>query len=293
MMDPAALPLPPRPQWIAWISVVLGLLGTPALALDGAALYRAQCARCHGPEGRGNGPEAAVLAHPPRDLRDGFLARHSVDDLVARVRSGRTLPLTVDPTALGKALDDVDAVTAHIRRIPAIDWGEARRGRHVYLQRCEGCHGPTGEGARPNVPLDRIPPDLGGADERSRLVGDRRDLAVRHALPGMLGLKQVPGDPEARALSAWVAVLSPGYRLYERYCAGCHGEDGRPPPGLDAADRPKVVFDAAYLASLAPSEFDDAATHMVVTKKPRMPHLAAEVSEGEARAIVEYLRTLP
>jgi hypothetical protein len=54
-----------------------------------------------------------------------------------------------------------------------------------------------------------------------------------------------------------------------------------------------MVFDAAYLASLQPGELEDAATHMVLTKEPRMPHLAGEVSEGEARAIVEYLRTLP
>jgi len=292
-MDAPALPPPARRQWIAWIGLALGLWGAPAAALDGAVLYRAHCARCHGPDARGSGPEAAVLAHPPRSLRDGFLTRHSVDDLVARVRTGRTLPLPLDPPALGRTLRDIEAVAAHIRRLPTVDWVEIRRGRDVYLQRCEGCHGPTGEGARPDVPLDRIPPDLGGADVRNRSVADRRDLAVRHALPGMPGLSQVPGDAEARALSAWVAILSPGYRIYGRYCEGCHGEDGHPPAGLATPDRPKVVFDAAYVASLQPGELEDASTHMVVTKEPRMPHLAGELSEGETRAIVEYLRSLP
>ena len=147
MMDTPVQPFA-RGRWVVWIGLVLGLSGAPASARDGATLYRDQCARCHGPEARGNGPEAAVLAHPPRNLRDGFLARYSVDDLVARVRTGRMLPLTLDPPALGRALHDIDAVTAHVRRLPSIDWGEGRRGRELYLQRCEGCHGPTGEGAR-------------------------------------------------------------------------------------------------------------------------------------------------
>jgi len=282
------------PKGLPVLPLVFAVLAaSPASAVDGALLYRAHCARCHGPEGHGDGPDAAALAHRPRDLRDGFLARHSSDDLVARIRSGRPLPLSLDPTALARALRDVEAVSAHIRRLPTIDWPEARRGRELFLQRCEGCHGPTGEGARTDVPLERVPPDLGGADVRGRFVGDRRLLAVRHALPGMLGLKQVPGDADARALAAWIALLSPGYRLYERYCAGCHGEDGRPPAGVEAADRPKVVFDAAYLADLEPGELEDAATHMVLTKEPRMPHLGGELNESEARAVVEYLRTLP
>ena len=82
---------------------VLVLGAGVAAAADGVMLYRDHCARCHGPQGRGDGPEAATLAHPPRNLRDGFLTRHSTDDLVARIRNGRQLPLSLDPVALGLA----------------------------------------------------------------------------------------------------------------------------------------------------------------------------------------------
>jgi mono/diheme cytochrome c family protein len=34
----------------------------------GAALYRQQCVRCHGPEGRGDGPLAEDLRYRPTDL---------------------------------------------------------------------------------------------------------------------------------------------------------------------------------------------------------------------------------
>jgi mono/diheme cytochrome c family protein len=40
---------------------------TPA-APDGAALYRAYCASCHGTSGRGDGPVAEFLRIPPTDL---------------------------------------------------------------------------------------------------------------------------------------------------------------------------------------------------------------------------------
>jgi mono/diheme cytochrome c family protein len=285
-------------QCIVHASLVLFVLavvssGTPASATDPAVLYRAHCARCHGADARGNGPEAATLIHRPRDLREGFLQRYSVDDLVARVRSGLQLPIVFDPPALGRILDDVDAVTAHVRRIPTVDWTEARRGREIFLQRCEGCHGPTGEGARPEVPLDRVPPDLGSAEVRARLTGARRELAVRHALPGMLGVSQVPDERDGKALAAWVAVLSPGYRLYATYCTACHGEDGRPPAGLAEADRPKVVFDRAYVAEEPPSAIEESSLHMVATKQPRMPHLGGDLTEADTRAIIEYLRALP
>ena len=42
----------------------------------GAALYPAQCAACHGAEGRGDGPLAAGLAVPPADLTAGHLWAH-------------------------------------------------------------------------------------------------------------------------------------------------------------------------------------------------------------------------
>ena len=106
----------------------------------------------------------------------------------------------------------------------------------------------------------------------------------------MPGLRQVPNDTDSKALAAWVGVLSPGFRVYDRYCAGCHGDDGRAPAGVAASDRPTVAFDTAYLADLEPGELEDAASHMVIGKKPRMPHMASELSEAQARAIVTVVQ---
>jgi len=38
----------------------------------GAAIYRRHCQSCHGEDGRGDGPMAAALPHPPADLTHHF-----------------------------------------------------------------------------------------------------------------------------------------------------------------------------------------------------------------------------
>ena len=55
---------------------------TPASIKAGGVLYQMHCERCHGPGGRGNGPEALRLQPPPANLRalagrvpDGYLAQ--------------------------------------------------------------------------------------------------------------------------------------------------------------------------------------------------------------------------
>ncbi len=59
-----------------WPETVLGLGPDerPSLA-ESAALFRARCARCHGPAGGGNGPMARRLRTPPRDYRAGIFKK--------------------------------------------------------------------------------------------------------------------------------------------------------------------------------------------------------------------------
>jgi putative copper resistance protein D len=48
---------------------------------SGAALYRAHCATCHGPGGRGDGPGGAGLPRLPADLTAPHTAQHTVGDM--------------------------------------------------------------------------------------------------------------------------------------------------------------------------------------------------------------------
>ena len=46
------------------------LAPSPQVARDGQALFRTHCARCHGPEGKGNGPDSDHAADLTDELRD-------------------------------------------------------------------------------------------------------------------------------------------------------------------------------------------------------------------------------
>lgn len=53
------------------MGLAMGLVSTPALAQDvseGALLFERHCATCHGIDGKGKGPMAAVLLIQPTDL---------------------------------------------------------------------------------------------------------------------------------------------------------------------------------------------------------------------------------
>jgi mono/diheme cytochrome c family protein len=67
---------------------------TAAVLNNGKALYASQCAKCHGPEGRGDGPDKTNdLAHRPADLTSAFRARFNPDGvLFYRIWNGRTQP---------------------------------------------------------------------------------------------------------------------------------------------------------------------------------------------------------
>ncbi len=54
----------------------------------GALLYDASCARCHGAEYRGDGPDAGTTEVPPSSLISDLLAGHSDSDLYAWIRDG-------------------------------------------------------------------------------------------------------------------------------------------------------------------------------------------------------------
>jgi mono/diheme cytochrome c family protein len=100
--------LPPAGLALAWFGLPhLSLLLVPAYPtsyyqsptqfaatsiLDGAALYPAHCAVCHGADGRGDGPAAAGLPVPPEDLTAAHLWMHSDGELFWWLAHGIAAP---------------------------------------------------------------------------------------------------------------------------------------------------------------------------------------------------------
>jgi mono/diheme cytochrome c family protein len=278
------------------LGAVLLLLSLPpraAPAAEGGQLYVRHCASCHGPSGRGDGPDATLFATPPRDLRSGFLAKYSTDDLVKRVRTGAPLMLAVDTPALRARAADVEAIAAHLERLPTIDWRVVERGEELFIDRCEICHGQNGQpGPHPPAGV-RSPRDLSDPAFQKNLRDDQVATAVRDGHRNMPALTPRVPQRDLPAVTAFVRLLSPGFVLYERYCAACHGDDGRGTGSFaEVGQRPAVVFDRDYFHRRDPEQVRAAVWHMLDAQHPAMPHLRRMLTEQQARTIIAYLKAL-
>ncbi|MEY4950343.1 MAG: Cbb3-type cytochrome c oxidase subunit CcoP [Pseudomonadota bacterium] len=287
---PATSPASVRAAGSALATVATAPGSTDAV---GAALYLRKCGPCHGPGGRGDGPEAQFFARAPRDLRSGFLEKHADDELVAKIRDGQSLRVDIDAQAMRTRARETEAIAQWMRRLPGIDWDNVDRGNEVYLDRCEACHGPFGR-VSPTATLPpgvtRLPRDLSSPDLQASMSDRQLALLVRH---GRKGMPAIPGldDSDTGVLVAYVRTLSPGHELFGVYCASCHGEDGRGSAVAAAeGDRPPVVFDRAYMKRNDPEELRGKIWHMLAKNGSAMPHFSGRLTDAEARQVVAYLR---
>jgi mono/diheme cytochrome c family protein len=267
--------------------------GTPGAgdaAADGRRLYLEHCAACHGPSGGGDGPNAALFSSKPRNLHDGVLTRYATNDLVQRVRAGRPLDLALDLPALQARARDVEAIVAHMKRLPTVDWGSIDEGWGIYMQRCESCHGRFGRSTASFPPGVRPPRALGEPGFQTSVSDAALIDAIRHGRKGMPAPKPQLTADEVDLVARFIRFLSPGFEIYSQYCAACHGDDGRGAPTLDPSP-PTVPFDAAYFARQHPEDLRRSVWHMMDAHQPSMPHLRWTLTDGQARAIIEYLRS--
>jgi mono/diheme cytochrome c family protein len=276
---------------IAMLALLLHATLAAAAPPDGQALYRAHCGACHGMTGHGDGIDASLFVTRPRNLREGFVRLYDDDELVDRILNGVPLALEVDLRSLRRRLVEIDQIVAHLERIPDANWNLIERGEETYVDRCEACHGPYGRPPEEFAGVVQQAADL--SDPAFQRAHRDEDLihTVRRGHRAMPSIPAVRDDADARALVAYLRILSPGFDLYSRYCTACHGEDGRPqrefvPPGR----RPSVTFDRSYLESRNPDQLRAAVGHMLAEQKPSMPHFRGKLDRAAARAIVQYLK---
>ncbi len=292
-------------EWAGRVGLALvavaawGLLtSVHAAESNGARFYQRDCARCHGPHGHGDGPDAAIFPEPPRDLRADFITKYSDAELVRRVRRGSPLQLTIDPAALRAREHDVAVVADYIRRLPTIDWARVELGRDVYADRCVSCHGVYGHPAQAPAAGkgDALAThDLSDATFQSTTTDERlRGLVIDGHAPALRARLKLTAS-ETAAVVVYLRLLSPGYELFSRFCSNCHGDTGHPgpvPADTTTGERPTLSFDEAYFAKHDSAYVRDRIWHMIGQEKPHMPHLRHEVSETAAAAIIQFLKGL-
>jgi cytochrome c553 len=90
------------------IAAFLVLARVPAQADSAQDNYTAYCAKCHGPEGHGDGPSAASLATKPQDYTDcAAMQKISDDTMFKAIKGGATaVGLKGDMPSWGDGLSD-------------------------------------------------------------------------------------------------------------------------------------------------------------------------------------------
>ena len=116
----------------------------------GAAVFRTNCAQCHGA-----GAAGVQAAGYPNLLDDDWLWGGTVEEIAYTVRHG--IRNTADPDAhfsqmpaFAEILEpaQIDAVVQHVRAISGQehDAGQAAEGAVLYAENCASCHGEAGLG---------------------------------------------------------------------------------------------------------------------------------------------------
>ena len=101
--------------FVCHAAVAVSAAEQPAGDATGKRTYHLRCFPCHGLDGRGDGPTAAMIAPKPRNFRDPeFWRARTIEQVRLAVRQGR--PGTLMPPFQGVLSEaDIDAVVAYLQ----------------------------------------------------------------------------------------------------------------------------------------------------------------------------------
>lgn len=218
----------------------------------GEVIYESACVSCHGAQGRGgSGPQIANRT---------FLRSASDSQLFAWIGRGKIgtamkgfLPLAQGVVALSEA--QILDVIAYLRyqsftageRIVTHPTGDPVRGSELYVGSCAPCHGPDGEGASgPQLNNSIFLASASNGFLEGTIALGRTGTPMRSMVHGREGLAQISPDEiddVVAYLRTWTRPSS--WKLprpavdrtaqdielgrigFSRYCASCHGPNGR------------------------------------------------------------------
>src|SRR5215470_14357825 len=96
---------------IAGITLLL-VAGSAASAADGAAIFKAQCAKCHGDTGKSDTTIGKAMKVPAL-AGDANVQKMSDADVAARIKGNAKHP----PTIKSLSDDDINAVAADVKQL--------------------------------------------------------------------------------------------------------------------------------------------------------------------------------
>lgn len=181
----AALELPKRPLNVA----------------DGAALYEANCASCHGVRGLGDGPAGATLNPKPPAIGDAKTMHDVTPAMMFRKISigvnGTAMP-SFSANLTPEQRWNVVMYLSSLHHSSAL----AAEGEGLYVQGCVSCHGLTGLGdGTASRALSKLPPELGSFPWQVERTDDQLAQAIVAGIPGS------PMPPAANLTPAQVKAV--------------------------------------------------------------------------------------
>lgn len=274
----------------------------PRQLTEGEARYFRYCSGCHGWEGRGDGAVARMLGLHPQSLRRPQLySWYNEAELTAKILFGDAFLILPHPDRVVSAEEEISAIVGYIKRLPEIELDEVIKGKETYDSLCAYCHGFYGRGDGILAYDQAGPPrDLRSPTFQAKTSDQEFRQIISGGKGRMPGTKDVLKEEEIRSAIAYLRVLSPGFELYERFCAACHGSNGYPSWPSDELfgippppNRYIPIFNEDYFRSRTDAVLRLSVRHMYEAKHSAMPHFSSELNGADIRKIIGYLRRLP
>jgi mono/diheme cytochrome c family protein len=176
-------------------------------------LYREHCVTCHGIDGGGTGPAAALLNPYPRDFRHGVYKFKSTgrsdkptkSDLLTVLRRG--IPGTAMPTFARVSDEDLEALVQYT----------------IYL---------SARGETERRTIDRLMAEEMSAEDLRTAAAEIADEVAMSWQAADEEVVEVAAVPSSQAVAPWwtdSALLASGKELFHgpsANCASCHGANG-------------------------------------------------------------------
>lgn len=235
-----------------WAMPIAAQLPSASSQGRGKVIYEQNCAVCHGADGRADTPVSRLLTPRPRNFTDRVdMGRLSVDRIYRAIKEGRpgtamaAWSQVLTELEIGDVIDYVQSFTSAGTTVPlSAQKLSFEVGRRIYANNCASCHGESGKADTETAKvLKPRPHDFTDPVTMARLDDGRIYLAILRGKTGtaMGGWGGLLAPAEIIDLMRYIQTLAGprpagmlpgeldflvGKTIYQRYCVGCHGEQG-------------------------------------------------------------------